>query len=65
MAVGLHPRALVAGFPPPARTFPRHRSAGTAGPAELYAKLLLLKHRAQQVSALEGASSQLAGSRAG
>lgn len=36
-----------------------------AGPAELYAKLLLLKHRAQQVSALEGASSQLAGSRAG
>ncbi|XP_035198371.1 fas-binding factor 1 isoform X2 [Oxyura jamaicensis] len=35
-------------FPPPARTFPGHRSAGTAGPAELYAKLLLLKHRAQQ-----------------
>ncbi|KAM9177604.1 fas-binding factor 1 isoform 5-T5 [Mergus octosetaceus] len=35
-------------FPPPARTFPGHRSAGTAGPAELYTKLLLLKHRAQQ-----------------
>ncbi|XP_035414824.1 fas-binding factor 1 [Cygnus atratus] len=35
-------------FPPPARAFPEHRSAGTAGPAELYAKLLLLKHRAQQ-----------------
>ncbi|XP_066836250.1 fas-binding factor 1 isoform X1 [Anser cygnoides] len=44
----LHPRALVAGFPPPARAFPGPRSAGTAGPAELYAKLLLLKHRAQQ-----------------
>uniref|UniRef100_A0A8C3CPN7 Fas binding factor 1 n=1 Tax=Cairina moschata TaxID=8855 RepID=A0A8C3CPN7_CAIMO len=38
----------VLSFPPPARTFPRHRSAGMAGPAELYAKLLLLKHRAQQ-----------------
>lgn len=35
-------------FPPPARAFPGPRSAGTAGPAELYAKLLLLKHRAQQ-----------------
>ncbi|XP_040386613.1 fas-binding factor 1 isoform X2 [Cygnus olor] len=35
-------------FPPPARAFPGHRSGGTAGPAELYAKLLLLKHRAQQ-----------------
>uniref|UniRef100_A0A8B9T587 Fas binding factor 1 n=1 Tax=Anas platyrhynchos TaxID=8839 RepID=A0A8B9T587_ANAPL len=38
----------VLSFLPPARTFPGHRSAGTAGPAELYAKLLLLKHRAQQ-----------------
>ncbi|XP_068511492.1 fas-binding factor 1 isoform X3 [Anas acuta] len=38
----------VLSFPPPARTFPGHRSAGTASPAELYAKLLLLKHRAQQ-----------------
>lgn len=40
-----------------------------AGPTELYAKLLLLKHRAQQVShgspGLEGASNQLGGSRAG
>lgn len=35
-------------FPPPARAFPGPRSAGTAGPAELYAKLLLLKHWAQQ-----------------
>ncbi|XP_032055709.1 fas-binding factor 1 [Aythya fuligula] len=38
----------VLSFPPPAQTFPGHRSAGTVGPAELYAKLLLLKHRAQQ-----------------
>ncbi|NXC46443.1 FBF1 factor, partial [Penelope pileata] len=35
-------------LPPPIRTFPGHRSVGTAAPAELYTKLLLLKHRAQQ-----------------
>ncbi|NXA55524.1 FBF1 factor, partial [Nothocercus julius] len=39
-------------FPPPITAFPSHGgsrdSPGTAGPSELYAKLLLLKHRAQQ-----------------
>uniref|UniRef100_A0A8B9PW03 Fas binding factor 1 n=1 Tax=Apteryx owenii TaxID=8824 RepID=A0A8B9PW03_APTOW len=41
-------------FPPPIAAFPRRNpggsrdSPGTAGPSELYAKLLLLKHRAQQ-----------------
>ncbi|NXI69349.1 FBF1 factor, partial [Anseranas semipalmata] len=35
-------------FPPPMSTFPGLRSVGTDGTAELYAKLLLLKHRAQQ-----------------
>ncbi|XP_075374601.1 fas-binding factor 1 isoform X2 [Mycteria americana] len=41
-------------FPPPVRALPRHSPAGSretlgmAGPTELYAKLLLLKHRAQQ-----------------
>ncbi|NWU48505.1 FBF1 factor, partial [Dromas ardeola] len=41
-------------FPPPARVLPRQSPGGSretlavAGPAELYAKLLLLKHRAQQ-----------------
>ncbi|KAM6376865.1 fas-binding factor 1 isoform 2-T2 [Pluvialis apricaria] len=41
-------------FPPPVRVLPRHSPAGSretlamAGPTELYAKLLLLKHRAQQ-----------------
>ncbi|KAM8796997.1 fas-binding factor 1 [Eudromia elegans] len=38
------------GFPPPLAAFPRRSgdSLGTTGPAELHAKLLLLKHRAQQ-----------------
>uniref|UniRef100_A0A8B9DDD5 Fas binding factor 1 n=1 Tax=Anser cygnoides TaxID=8845 RepID=A0A8B9DDD5_ANSCY len=45
---GCHTKGLNLCFPPPARAFPGPRSAGTAGPAELYAKLLLLKHRAQQ-----------------
>ncbi|KFV99027.1 Fas-binding factor 1, partial [Fulmarus glacialis] len=41
-------------FPPPVRALPRHSPGGSretlamAGPTELYAKLLLLKHRAQQ-----------------
>ncbi|NXE75976.1 FBF1 factor, partial [Cochlearius cochlearius] len=41
-------------FPPPVHVLPRHSPGGsretlaTAGPTELYAKLLLLKHRAQQ-----------------
>ncbi|NXC76258.1 FBF1 factor, partial [Anhinga anhinga] len=41
-------------FLPPVRVFPRHSPGGgretlaMAGPTELYAKLLLLKHRAQQ-----------------
>ncbi|NXH70536.1 FBF1 factor, partial [Hydrobates tethys] len=41
-------------FPPPVRALPRHSPAGSgealamASPTELYAKLLLLKHRAQQ-----------------
>ncbi|NXV31829.1 FBF1 factor, partial [Rissa tridactyla] len=41
-------------FPPPVRVLPRHSLEGSretlavAGPTELYAKLLLLKHRAQQ-----------------
>ncbi|NXW29109.1 FBF1 factor, partial [Phaetusa simplex] len=41
-------------FPPPVRVVPRHSPEGSretlavAGPTELYAKLLLLKHRAQQ-----------------
>ncbi|NXN49181.1 FBF1 factor, partial [Rynchops niger] len=41
-------------FPPPVRVLPRHSPDGSretlamAGPTELYAKLLLLKHRAQQ-----------------
>ncbi|NXO59593.1 FBF1 factor, partial [Aramus guarauna] len=41
-------------FPAPVRVLPRHSPGGSretlamAGPAELYAKLLLLKHRAQQ-----------------
>ncbi|NXT43703.1 FBF1 factor, partial [Pelecanoides urinatrix] len=41
-------------FPPPVRALPRHSPGGSretlamAGPAELYARLLLLKHRAQQ-----------------
>ncbi|NXK26621.1 FBF1 factor, partial [Arenaria interpres] len=41
-------------FPPPVRELPRHslgdssETLAVAGPTELYAKLLLLKHRAQQ-----------------
>ncbi|NXP05153.1 FBF1 factor, partial [Thinocorus orbignyianus] len=37
-------------FPPPVRVLPQHGPEGetVAGPTELYAKLLLLKHRAQQ-----------------
>ncbi|XP_075297080.1 fas-binding factor 1 isoform X2 [Opisthocomus hoazin] len=41
-------------FPPPIRVLPQHSLGGSretlamAGPSELYAKLLLLKHRAQQ-----------------
>uniref|UniRef100_A0A8B9RT89 Fas binding factor 1 n=1 Tax=Accipiter nisus TaxID=211598 RepID=A0A8B9RT89_9AVES len=41
-------------FPPPVRVLPQHSPGGSretlamAGPTELYAKLLLLKHRAQQ-----------------
>ncbi|OXB81126.1 UNVERIFIED_CONTAM: hypothetical protein H355_005056, partial [Colinus virginianus] len=35
-------------YPPPIRTFPGHRSVGTAAPTEFYTKLLLLKLRAQQ-----------------
>ncbi|XP_062447885.1 fas-binding factor 1 isoform X2 [Rhea pennata] len=41
-------------FPPPITTFPRYNpggsrdSLGITGPSELYAKLLLLKHRAEQ-----------------
>lgn len=49
-ALGLHTCALIAGFPPPIRTLPGHRSVGTTASMELYAKLLVLKHRAQQVS---------------
>jgi len=49
-ATGLHTCALIAGFPPPIRTLPGHRSVGTTASMELYAKLLVLKHRAQQVS---------------
>ncbi|XP_068770229.1 fas-binding factor 1 isoform X2 [Struthio camelus] len=46
--------SLIPGFPPPITAFPRHNpgssrdSLGRAGPSELYAKLLLLKHRAEQ-----------------
>ncbi|XP_054702867.1 fas-binding factor 1 isoform X8 [Grus americana] len=53
-AAAPHSRASVPGFPPPVRVLPRHSPGGSretlamAGPAELYAKLLLLKHRAQQ-----------------
>ncbi|XP_029871851.1 fas-binding factor 1 isoform X5 [Aquila chrysaetos chrysaetos] len=49
-----HSRAFVPGFPPPVRVLPQHSPEGSretlavAGPTELYAKLLLLKHRAQQ-----------------
>ncbi|XP_010286247.1 PREDICTED: fas-binding factor 1, partial [Phaethon lepturus] len=49
-----HGQALVPGFRPPIRTLPRHslgdsrETLAMAGPTELYAKLLLLKHRAQQ-----------------
>ncbi|XP_072208416.1 fas-binding factor 1 isoform X3 [Excalfactoria chinensis] len=35
-------------FPPPIKTLPGHRSVGTTASMELYAKLLVLKHRAQQ-----------------
>lgn len=49
-ARGLHACALIAGFPPPIRTLPGHRSVDTTASMELYAKLLVLKHRAQQVS---------------
>ncbi|XP_042739847.1 fas-binding factor 1 isoform X2 [Lagopus leucura] len=35
-------------FPPPIRTLPGHRSVDTTASMELYAKLLVLKHRAQQ-----------------
>ncbi|NXW15201.1 FBF1 factor, partial [Circaetus pectoralis] len=41
-------------FPPPVKVLPQHSPGGSrktlamAGPTELYAKLLLLKHRAQQ-----------------
>ncbi|XP_075026048.1 fas-binding factor 1 isoform X2 [Calonectris borealis] len=47
-------QALIPGFPPPVRALPRHSPGGSretlamAGPTEFYAKLLLLKHRAQQ-----------------
>lgn len=50
-----HARALVPGFLPPIRVLPRHslgdsrETLAMAGPTELYTKLLLLKHRAQQV----------------
>ncbi|XP_010217417.1 PREDICTED: fas-binding factor 1, partial [Tinamus guttatus] len=50
----VHVQALIPGFPTPTTAFPRcnpggsRDSLGTAGPSELYAKLLLLKHRAQQ-----------------
>ncbi|KAM6345442.1 fas-binding factor 1 isoform 2-T2 [Alca torda] len=53
-AAAPHSWALVPGFPPPVRVLPWHSPGGSretlavAGPAELYAKLLLLKHRAQQ-----------------
>ncbi|XP_054077257.1 fas-binding factor 1 isoform X2 [Rissa tridactyla] len=53
-AAAPHTWALVPGFPPPVRVLPRHSLEGSretlavAGPTELYAKLLLLKHRAQQ-----------------
>ncbi|KAM9281751.1 fas-binding factor 1 [Morus bassanus] len=49
-----HARALIPGFPPPVRVLPQHSPGGSreslaiASPTELYAKLLLLKHRAQQ-----------------
>ncbi|XP_009277686.1 PREDICTED: fas-binding factor 1 isoform X2 [Aptenodytes forsteri] len=49
-----HARALVPDFLPPIRVLPRHslgdsgETLAMAGPTELYAKLLLLKHRAQQ-----------------
>ncbi|XP_074900665.1 fas-binding factor 1 [Buteo buteo] len=49
-----HSQAFVPGFPPPVRVLPQHSPGGSketlamAGPTELYAKLLLLKHRAQQ-----------------
>ncbi|XP_031454936.1 fas-binding factor 1 isoform X5 [Phasianus colchicus] len=35
-------------FPPPIRTLPGHSSVDTTASMELYAKLLMLKHRAQQ-----------------
>uniref|UniRef100_A0A8C3L0A0 Fas binding factor 1 n=1 Tax=Chrysolophus pictus TaxID=9089 RepID=A0A8C3L0A0_CHRPC len=35
-------------FPPPIRTLPGHSSVDTTASMELYAKLLVLKHRAQQ-----------------
>ncbi|XP_075624025.1 fas-binding factor 1 homolog [Balearica regulorum gibbericeps] len=55
-AAAPHSRASVPGFPPPVRVLPRHspgcsrETLAMAGPAELYAKLLLLllKHRAQE-----------------
>ncbi|XP_014805008.1 PREDICTED: fas-binding factor 1 isoform X3 [Calidris pugnax] len=46
--------ALLPGFSPPVRELPQHNlgdsreTLAMAGPTELYAKLLLLKHRAQQ-----------------
>ncbi|KAM6050569.1 fas-binding factor 1 isoform 2-T3 [Chlamydotis macqueenii] len=49
-----HTQALAPGFLPPIGVLPRHGVGGssetlaTASPTELYAKLLLLKHRAQQ-----------------
>ncbi|XP_042658717.1 fas-binding factor 1 isoform X2 [Tyto alba] len=44
-----HSRALVPGFPPPIRSPGDGRGTlAMAGATELYAKLLLLKHRAQQ-----------------
>ncbi|XP_075626608.1 fas-binding factor 1 isoform X2 [Balearica regulorum gibbericeps] len=53
-AAAPHSRASVPGFPPPVRVLPRHspgcsrETLSMAGPAELYTKLLLLKHRAQE-----------------
>ena len=48
-----HGWALVPGFPLPTSALPWHSPGGSrdtgAGPTELYATLLLLKHRAQQV----------------
>ncbi|KAM6300451.1 fas-binding factor 1 [Aegotheles albertisi] len=53
-AVAPHARASAPGFLPPAGVLPWHspgqgrESLAMAGPAELYAQLLLLRHRAQQ-----------------